>query len=251
MLCVCLLLPGCLVWSIQPLVDKEHIVYDNALLGIWTSKNCTSYKCPICSGEEIGVRSCTLEIMENKIGAAPRDGYLIILTDEAGYKEEIKGKLIDLGGQRFLDTTLGDDETKSLSIVGLPVPYLIPMHIFWKISVCQDNISITPLSVEWLGKEAPNMGIFSDPDADLSDFILTAPRSQLQELLRKNANNPKAFGNSHLAVWNRVQNGKELKWGETDQILKIKGNVERIRRFLDIMMEPEVRADSEATEGKK
>lgn len=249
MLCLCLLLPGCLVWSIQPLVDKEHIVYDNALLGIWTSKNCTSYKCPICSGEEIGVRSCTLEILENSIGAAPRDGYLIILTDEAGYKEEIKGKLIDLGGQRFLDTTLGDDETKFLSIAGLPVPYLIPMHIFWKISVCQDNISITPLSEEWLGKEVPNMGTSDPTNGD--EFILTAPRIQLQELLRKNANNPNAFGNGHLAVWNRVRNGKELKWGETDQILKIKGNVERIRKVLDIMVETEVREDSDATEGKK
>lgn len=249
MLCACLLLPGCLVWSIQPLVDKEHIVYDNALLGTWTSKNCSRHKCFNCTDEEIRVDFCTLEIIERKIGTAPRDGYLIILTDANGYKEEIKGKLIDLGGQLFLDTALGDDEAYIAPIANLPIPYLIPMHIFWKISLGQDNISITPLSEEWLEKEAPIMGT---ADLDSGDgFILTAPRSQIQELLRENANNPKAFGERHMAVWNRLQIGKESKRSGAEHLLKMKGNVERIKRTLDLMVEQEERAEPEPVEGKK
>lgn len=247
MLCACLLIPGCIVGSVQPLVDKEHIIYDNALLGRWTSKNCRPHLCFFCTDEHIGINFCTLEIIEKQFGDN-RDGYLIILTDENGYKEEIEGKLIDLGGQRFLDTKLGYDSAM-IAIVTVPVPYLIPVHIFWKISVGQDNLSIMPLDEEWLVKETRNMVTISEPDYDISDVILTAPRSQLQELLRKNANNPKAFSNTLLTDWTRAQNvKKESKQGEPE-LLRIKGNVERIKRFLDRMVE--MMEQSEPVEEKK
>jgi hypothetical protein len=254
MLCACLLFPGCIVESVQPLVDKEHIIYDNALLGTWTSMNCirshgyTSDGYGICKDNEMGENFCTLEITEKHYLSA-HDGYLIILTDECGYKKEIEGKLIDLGGQRFLDTTAGSD-IAAAPVGILPLPHMIPTHNFWKMTVGQDNISIGPLAYEWAEKEALSMGTLSEPNKGF--FFLTAPPSQLQDLLRKNANNPKAFTDEFLTVWNRVQNAiKESKRDELESLLRRNGNVKIIKQILDKKVEPKEWEKPEPVEGKK
>lgn len=252
LLCACLLLPGC-GGSIQPLVDKEHIAYDNALLGTWTSKNCIRRHWNIDVPEEkLEEKFCTLEITEKlSLTGAARDGYLIILTDEKGYKEEIEGKLIDLGGQLFLDTMLGDDVVNRV-ISALPVPHMLPIHIFWKITVGQDNISTAPLNEEWARMEVPNMGIIADPDNAIPEFILTAPRSQLQELLRKNANNPEAFSDKFRTVWNRVPGEKkESERGASESFLSAKENIRIINKFLGEIMKEDEPAKPEAAEGGK
>ena len=161
------LLPSCIP-SLHPLYSEDKLVFREEILGEW--KN----------GRETWAFT-------------RGDGqyYQLVFSDE-DEQAEFKVHLVKLGDHYFFDfynikNRCSDDD-------GLAIAPLLATHSFAKVVLDKDDMKLYFFDIEWLEKLFEQRKIRIKHEVMEEDIIvLTAPTADLQEFVRKYAEEEKAF----------------------------------------------------------
>ena len=167
MLALAALLPSCIP-SLHPLYSEDKLVFREEILGEW--KN----------GRETWAFT-------------RGDGqyYQLVFSDE-DEQAEFKVHLVKLGDHYFFDfynikNRCSDDD-------GLAIAPLLATHSFAKVVLDKDDMKLYFFDIEWLEKLFEQRKIRIKHEVMEEDIIvLTAPTADLQEFVRKYAEEEKAF----------------------------------------------------------
>ena len=163
-----LMFAGC-VPSLNPLYTEQDLIFDSALLGVWTDKDSKE----------------TWELTK-----ANGKQYKLIYTDEDGKTGEFTAHLLKIDGEIFLDLT----PIKPL----LPQNdfynrHFLPTHTFAQISQTAPTVQISFLEPEWLKKFLAKNPTAIRHEKLGDDIFLTASPKQLQKFLLAHVNTQGAF----------------------------------------------------------
>ena len=148
---------GCLVLSLQPAYDDKSIVFDESLLGKWSSA-------------------------EDQIQATIERGewrsYKVTYTDHSTTRM-FQGNLTTLGAMRLLDLT----ESRGAD----PGPYLVPVHGLYRIVVTHDTLTAAALDYGWFTramaqKTIGRLGVSFD---DRRNSVIASSTAELRRWLTK------------------------------------------------------------------
>jgi len=183
-LCVWLL-AGCWVYSVYPLADKnDDLVFDKALLGNWSQP----------SGCSLTFSRFFEEKTYRVVYASPssRNGDCLL---DAGKTAAFEGRLVEIGGVRFLDAIPADREAMHHQIV---------VHSFYKLKLQGDDLTLSPLDINWLRAQM-NQGTLSLTMRDDGDagVVLTSPTDKLRDFLTDYASTDQAFVNDPRLKFHR------------------------------------------------
>ncbi len=164
-----LMFAGC-VPSLNPLYTEQDLIFDAALLGVWTDKDSIE----------------TWELMK-----ADEKQYKLVYTDEDGKTGEFTAHLLKADGKTFLD----------LAPVEPLLPqndfykgHFLPIHTFALISQTAPTVQISFLEPEWLRKFlAKNPTALRHAKME-DEMLLTASPKELQKFLLAHLNTEGAFG---------------------------------------------------------
>ena len=161
-----LLLAGC-VPSLHPLFTPQDLVFDPGLTGQWR-----------------------LDDARWEFTRAG-DHYRLVMREKKERPSFVTAYLLDLDGVRYLD--LIPDKLPGNSF---QAGYLAPLHSFYRVWRNGDRLKLGGLDADWL-KQAIARGSVSIPHVVRGgDLLLTAPTPELQTLVKRFADDPKAFPNS-------------------------------------------------------
>jgi len=219
------LLAGCLVTSVRPLSDKTYPpIFDNSLLGEW-----------IGSGENFGSQNkkVTARILFEPEQLDKNPAYRItthtVLDNQVISTTVLRGRLVELGSQRILDTEIGDEEiTKAFGSVVSRV-HLRGVHFFSKVTVTDNSLLLLALRSEWFKDSVLEEGIslpclFECRGRYECDVLLTGTSRQLREFIREYGDRQELFGGNGSSVWRRDrpvgggQGGRGSRVGSSDLI---------------------------------
>jgi hypothetical protein len=181
--CLALLLPGC-VPSVNPLYTEKDLVFDPALVGVWT--------------DERGKETWAFEKSGNK-------KYKLLQTDDDGRTAEFEVRLVQLKHYRFLDLYVvnpGAESDWKMNQYASFAVLLRPAHTFMKVSQIEPALGLSFLNPDWLQKllEKDPRAIRHEKDRfgaqNKDDFriVLTADTKELQKFILKHVNDEDAFG---------------------------------------------------------
>jgi hypothetical protein len=160
---------GC-VPSLHPLYTDNDLVFEPGLVGKWGKPNETD--------------SWTFEKSGDK-------SYTLTTTDE-GVPGKFEAHLVRLGKHLFLDTYPVEPNFKNNFYKG----HLMRVHYFWKVTLKGNKLEIAGLMPDWLkdmiGEKKITVRHETLPDD--KGILLTASTKDLQALITKHAEDPKAFG---------------------------------------------------------
>lgn len=154
---------GCWVYSLHPLVETKDSVQEPALAGTWER------------GEEKGTLTIT----------ADDPGYKLEYLDKGGKTSKLRGALIQLGPNRFLDLDPHDN-----ALEGVPEPvkaHLLPAHSFWKVSLSGDTLRLIPINAEWMEKGLKAKRLVIAHEMVDQEVVLRAPTPELRRFLQRYA----------------------------------------------------------------
>jgi hypothetical protein len=184
-LCLALLLPGC-VPSVNPLYTSKDLVFDPALVGVWSEENDKE----TWSFQKAGEKK-----------------YLLKHTDDEGQVGEFDAHLLKLGKQLFLDLRVLDpgakDDDLSMNNWARWTLIIRPGHLFLKVDQISPELQMRvmdPDALEKLLEKNPKAvrheRIRFDPrdDDDKGQIVLTAETKDLQKFILKHMNDEKLFG---------------------------------------------------------
>ena len=162
------LLAGC-VPSLQPLYTDREVVFDPALLGGWVDKG----------GEDKWVFS----------RSGDKNHYEVVNTRRGKSPGSFEGHLVQLGAYRFLDLypTEPDIDNETYKF------HLIPAHSISRIWLEGDVLRVATLDQDWLWGNIKESKIQIAHERLDNSLLLTAPMAELQKLVLRYADDPKAF----------------------------------------------------------
>lgn len=166
---ISVLLAGC-VPSVHPLFTPKTIVFDKTLVGTWAEKD---------SPDDTWVFNT----------ASDGKSYELAYT-ENGHAARFEAHLVRIGSCLFLDTfpsAEGPDQNT------LKVIHLFPAHIFYRVKIEGDSVSVRPFDPEWLQKMLQQKKLTIAHETSNGDILLTAQTTDLQALFRKYGGNESAF----------------------------------------------------------
>jgi len=199
------ILAGCLVTSVRPLSDETYLsIFDNSLLGEW-----------IGSGENFGSqdKKITARILSEP-GQLDKDpAYRItthtVLDNQVISTTVLRGRLVELGSLRILDTEIGDDEISRAFGSVVSRVHLRGVHFFSKVTVTDNTLLLSALNDDWFGVAVLEEGI-SLPclfeckgSGQYCDVLLTGTPRQLREFFREYGSRRELFGGNGSSVWRR------------------------------------------------
>ena len=163
---------GCPVRSLQPLFSEKDLTYNPALVGKWAD------------GEDI-----------YSFSRANENEYAILLTEQkptdstTNARAEVDtitfvGRLGRLGKNWFLDTYPAR-ETGDF--------HLLPTHIIAKVRIEGDTLTLASLEGDWLKKMLKAGHLRTECTLVDGDVILTGPTKEIQQMVRKYADDENAF----------------------------------------------------------
>jgi len=161
-------LGGCFTLSVHPLYDRDHLVVDPGLIGVW--------------GDPDDPDGETWEFSAD----GDRAMRLVIRADDApGIRPDQDGvfaaHLVELGGRRYLD--LFPEEPEGVNEVFLA--HVVPAHSFWKVERDGDTLTLYILDSNELGKAAKDGRITVDLVEENDIQVLTGQVQELQDLVVK------------------------------------------------------------------
>jgi hypothetical protein len=177
-----IILAGC-VPSLLPLYTPKDVVYDPKLIGVWTDPN-SPY-------------SGTWEFR----GIPDSNSYLMIYTDEKRSSGVFVVILMKLDKMLFLDVFPIDDP--NLQINSLYAIHFLPVHTFMKVEQIEPTLKLRLMDVDKFTKRLeknPQLlkyeviyeaSIFEKKQLKI---VLTASTKELQDFMRKHANDSDVFG---------------------------------------------------------
>lgn len=162
--------------SLDPLFTEKHLTFDSALLGTWL----VDKKGSLCTFERAGEKAYSLDCLVE------------------GDRVTFDAYLLRLGPHTFLDTVPDDLHSDNT----LALAHLVPGHIFSQVRLEGDELRLTQMSVEWLGKQL-DAGTVKITHRRIDDgILLTASTAELQQFFGEQAGNAEAF--SLTQEWTRV-----------------------------------------------
>ncbi len=203
------LLTGCLVTSVRPLSDETYPpIFDNSLLGKW-----------IGSGENFGSQDKKIaaqilfEPDQLDHGPAYRITAHAVLDNQVISTTVLRGRLVELGSLRILDTEIGDDEKPKAFDSVVSGVHLRGVHFFSKVTVTDNTLFLLALNYDWFRVAVLEEGI-SLPclfeckgSGQYCDVLLTGTPRQLREFLREYGDRQELFGGNGSSEWRRDRAG--------------------------------------------
>jgi hypothetical protein len=120
------LVSGCFVQSVHPLYDAGDTLFDDGLVGAWTSPK-----------------------HNDRWEFSSTDGlhYNLAYTDEKGHTAKLAARLTMVGGTQFMDLTEGqpDDDANVLGVL-----CSAPVHTLWKLRRDGDALWLSVAGMKWL-----------------------------------------------------------------------------------------------------
>jgi hypothetical protein len=166
------------VQSVYPFYEESDVVADNSLVGTWAGE-----------GE---VQPCLLNITFD-----PEEKAYNIATSRSGEAKEgmkcaemsAKGRLVQLGSERFLDILPTDDKSPA------------ELHSLVKIKLDGQDLVLVPMDADWLANAIRDKTLDLTARIDESgpavvpsvDLILTSPTRDLRKLVRESGDAKDAF----------------------------------------------------------
>ncbi|HVA17245.1 MAG TPA: hypothetical protein VMV59_05985 [Candidatus Dormibacteraeota bacterium] len=187
------LLNGC-AYSLQPLYHPDENVREPGLVGTWTTKD--------------GQSDNNITIQANADGT-----YEVTGTDSGSLVEQrYKVRLVRLGSNLFADAIF---DNQSLNDKKLDLPGgVVPLHLFYKISLSGDTLQTAQLNHDWLVRQfdakkisIAHQSMGDDPD---SDILFTASTGELRRFIQQIADTPGAFHKPDVA-YRQKQAGAEVE----------------------------------------
>ena len=169
-------LAGC-VPSLNPLYTEKDLVFDPALLGVWSEK-------------ENSTDGWTFRKKDDK-------SYQLLIQ-EGEKSSPFIAHLVQLGKYRFLDLYPDEAGLKDFNRDDIYKMTLIPGHLFLKVSRIDPTLQIGFLNVDWLDKllkKSPGALRHQRLGED-KGLVLTASTKELQKFMLKHVNTKDAFGES-------------------------------------------------------
>ncbi len=174
-----LVLPGCWVFSVEPLYEENlahpdtDLEFDQNLVGSWWHAD---EECPWTLAVSVHQKEAAYDLTET---AGPE-----CKTGE-GEKRVVQyeGHVVKLDNDRFLDIN-----PKSADVCDL----CLPLHNFFLISQQNDTLALTPVDSDWLNK-AMAQGKITLAHLDGNGLTLTASSKDLKAFVRRYAGDKAAF----------------------------------------------------------
>jgi hypothetical protein len=166
-------LPSCfIVPSLHPLYSDKDLIFEPALLGVWTSDDSKD------------TLSFTMESEKS---------YLFALTDEKGEKTEFVAHLLKIPNTMFLDLYPADASCHQNDFYS---EYFIPVHSFMLVSQIEPALQLSSFEMDWLKKfiEKNPKAIRHEKIKD--NILLTASTLELQKFLLAHVKTEGAFGSA-------------------------------------------------------
>jgi len=202
------ILTGCLVTSVRPLSDETYPpIMDNSLLGEW-----------IGSGENFGSqdKKITSRILfepeQQDNGPAYRITTHSVLDNQVISTTVLRGRLVELGSLRILDTEISDDEKPKVFGSVVSRVHLRGVHFLSKVTVTDNTLILLALNNEWFKFSVLEEGIslpclFDCRGRYDCDVLLTGTPHQLREFLREYGDRRELFGGNGSSEWRRDRAG--------------------------------------------
>ena len=169
-------LAGC-VPSLNPLYTEKDLVFEPALLGVWSEK-------------EDSTDGWTFRKKDDK-------SYQLLIQ-EGEKSSPFIAHLVQLGKYRFLDLYPDEAGLKDFNRDDIYKMTLIPGHLFLKVSKIEPTLQIGFLNADWLEKllkKSPGALRHQRMGED-KGLVLTASTKELQKFMLKHVNTKDAFGES-------------------------------------------------------
>ncbi len=158
---------GCIT-SVHPLFTEKDYIFRPELLGSWQNGN------------------------ETLVFSSADSTYYSVLNIDKKDTTKLVGHLGKLGGHYYLDMTINDDDKRINDLVGI---YLFPVHVFFKVSLKNDQLVMNSFafSSEWLEKLIKEKRIRIKHEVENKQVLLTASTEDLQKFVTKYSDEQKAF----------------------------------------------------------
>lgn len=182
----CLLLCGCWVYSVQPLVaGDDELVFDKALLGTWwqPEAGCTV---TLSRFYEEKVYRLVYAAPSNKIGG----GCLL----DPGRSAAFEARMIQLNGTRFMDVYPVDREKQH---------HDLSLHSFYKVKTLGDALTLMPIDFNWAKAQWQQSKLGVPAREGDESLVLTADTEALQKLVADHSDDEEAFSGKHQLVFHR------------------------------------------------
>jgi hypothetical protein len=163
-----LILTSCIP-SLNPLYSDDDLIFEPALLGVWTDAEATESWDFSTSNEK---------------------DYHLVYTDESGKKGEFKARLLKIEGRLFLDLT---PLRTALAQNDFYKANLLPVHTFVHISTPAPNPQITYLEPDWLKSHLDKNPSALRHEKLSGEILITASTKDLQKFLLTHLDTPGAF----------------------------------------------------------
>lgn len=182
----CLLLCGCWVYTVQPLVEnEEQLVFDKALLGAWWQP-------------EAGCTVTLSRFYEEKyyrlVYAAPpkKTGGGCLL--DAGRSAGFEARMIRINGTQFMDLYPVDREK---------LHHDLSLHSFYKVKTLGDTLTLIPMDYDWAKAQWQQSKLDVPAREGDDSLVLTADTDALQKLVADHADDAEAFAPKRQLVFHR------------------------------------------------
>ena len=171
---VTLLFSGCPARSIHPLFTDKEAVFDASLIGTWTSNE----------------ESYTFEKLQEK-------NYRLVVRSQNENDSAVYAVLLGkIGSAWFLD---------SYPIVNSNEHHFLSVHVFTRMTMQGDSLTLATLEADWLLKMITEKKITIDHAQRENEIILTASTNKLQHFVNSIRGNNEAFPNPNVFIRTKRQ----------------------------------------------
>jgi hypothetical protein len=169
---------GCIPTSLNPLYTAKDLVFDPALIGVWSDKN--------DSKETWAFQK------------AGDTDYKLIYTENDGKTGHFEAHLLKLGHTRFLDLFPDESGLEEMARSGFYKVHLLRTHSFLQVTRIEPSLQMAPLDLKWLreflGKHPKAIRHHKIGEGDEAQMVLTASTPELRKFVEKHLKTEGAFG---------------------------------------------------------
>ena len=174
------IISGCLPTSINPLYTGEDLVFDPALIGVWSDQ---------------GDSKETWAFQK-----AGDTDYKLICTENDGKTGHFDAHLLKLGNTRFLDFFPDESGIEEMDRSGFYKVHLLRTHSFLKVTRIEPALQMAPLDLKWvrefLEKNPKAIRHHKIGEGDEAQIVLTDSTPELRKFVQMHLKTDGAFGES-------------------------------------------------------
>ncbi len=183
---------GC-VPSLHPLYSNDKdIIWDPTLAGHWVEDDDESWLFSPLHPDE-----------ENS------KAYRVIILDDDEMEGSLVARLVKLGDQRFLDTTVDkiNDQSEYNAM------HLAPTHLIWHVKSTSPTLQMRPMNPEWLSdfveKSPGKIAVEKLEEHDM--LVLRAKPKELQSFVLQHLDEDELFSEDLIELKRQIYGKKENK----------------------------------------